>query len=168
MKMFAVVILVVLTCLTAVCSGSAMEQELEKPAKCQICAMERTTSVEQKIEKPAECQNCGMDRRAFAASRVLITFTDGTRRGTCSINCAYDEVAKNAARKVRTIQVADYTTKELIDGKKAVWVIGGSKPGVMSATAKWAFARREDAEKFVSEFGGKISDFNAAWKAAAE
>ena len=168
MKMFAVAILVVAACLTAVYSGSAAGQELEKPAKCQKCAMERTSSAEKKIEKPAECQNCGMDRTAFAASRVLITFTDGTRRGTCSINCAYDEVKKNAARKVKVIQVADYTTKLLIDGKKAVWVIGGRKHGVMSATAKWAFARREDAEKFVSEFGGAISDFNAAWKAAAD
>jgi nitrous oxide reductase accessory protein NosL len=168
MKMFKVAILVVLTYLTAVSSGSAAEQELEKPSKCQKCAMERTTSTEQQIEKPAECQHCGMDRTAFATSRVLITFTDGTRRGTCSINCAYDEVKKNAARKVRVIQVADYTTKQLIDGKTAVWVIGGSKPGVMSATAKWAFARKEDAEAFVKEFGGKISDFNAAWKAAAD
>jgi nitrous oxide reductase accessory protein NosL len=168
MKIFAVAILVVAACLTAVCSGSAAEQELEKPAKCQKCAMERPTPAGQKIEEPAECQNCGMDRRAFATSRVLITFTDGTRRGTCSINCAYDEVKKNAARKVKVIQVADYTTKLLIDGKKAVWVIGGRKQGVMSATAKWAFARREDAEKFVSEFGGAISDFNAAWKAAAD
>ena len=168
MNMFKVAILVVLTCLTAVYLVNAAEQELEKPANCQKCAMERTTAAEQKIEKPAECQHCGMDRRAFAGSRVLITFTDGTRRGTCSINCAYDEVKKNAARKVKAIQVADYTTKQLIDGKKAVWVIGGSKPGVMSATAKWAFAREEEAEKFVSEFGGTISDFNAAWKAAAD
>jgi nitrous oxide reductase accessory protein NosL len=124
--------------------------------------------VDQKIEKPAECQNCGMDRTSFASSRVLITFTDGSSRGTCSINCAYEEVTKNAARKVKTIQVADCTTKELINGKKAVWVIGGRKPGVMSATAKWAFALKEDAEDFVKEFGGTISDFNAAWKAAAD
>jgi nitrous oxide reductase accessory protein NosL len=168
MKMFAVAILVVAACLAVVCSGSAAEQELEKPAKCQKCAMERTTSTKQKIEKPAKCEHCGMDRTAFAASRVLITFTDGTKRGTCSINCAYEEVAKNAAKKVKAIQVADYTSQQLIDGKKAVWVIGGRKPGVMSATAKWAFARKEDAEDFVKEFGGKISDFNAAWKAAAD
>jgi len=168
MKMFALAILAVLTCLTSVSSGIAAEQESEKPAKCQHCAKHRATSVDQKIEEPAECQNCGMDRRAFSASRVLITFTDGTRRGTCSINCAYEEVTKNAARKVKAIQVADYTTKQLIDGKKAVWVIGGSKPGVMSATPKWAFARKEDVEDFVKEFGGKISDFNAAWKAAAD
>jgi nitrous oxide reductase accessory protein NosL len=122
----------------------------------------------QEIEKPARCQNCGMDRKAFASSRVVITFDDGATNGTDSINCAREQVEKLAPKKVKSFQVADYRTLKLIDGKRAVWVIGGSKPPVMSRIAKWAFASRKEADKFVKEFGGTISDFNGAWKAAAE
>jgi nitrous oxide reductase accessory protein NosL len=120
-----------------------------------------------KVENPAKCQNCGMDRTAFAASRVLITFADGTTVGTCSINCAHDEVTRNVSKKIKNIKVADYTSKKLIDAKKATWIIGGNKQGVMSATAKWAFEDRAGAERFIKENGGKIATFDEAWKAAA-
>ena len=121
-----------------------------------------------KIESPAKCKNCGMYRNVFTSSRVLITFTDGTSVGTCSINCAYEEVAKNASKKIKNIKVADYISKKLIDAKKAAWVIGGRKPGVMSTTAKWAFSDKTEAEKFILENGGKIANFEEAWKAAAQ
>lgn len=122
----------------------------------------------QKVENPAKCQNCGMDRTAFAASRVLIAFVDGTTVGTCSINCAHDEATKNASKKIKNIKVADYASKKLIDAKKATWVIGGRKQGVMSATAKWAFEDRAGAERFIKENGGKTATFDEAWKAAAQ
>jgi copper chaperone NosL len=123
---------------------------------------------DRKVENPAKCQNCGMNRTAFSASRVLITFADGTTVGTCSINCAHDEVAKNAAKKILRIKVADYAGKTLIDAKKATWVIGGRKQGVMSATAKWAFSDKAGAERFIKENGGQIATFDEAWKAAAQ
>ena len=121
-----------------------------------------------KVENPAKCQNCGMDRTAFAASRVLITFADGTTVGTCSINCAHDAVSKNSSKKIKNIKVADYASKKLIDAKKAAWVIGGRKQGVMTATAKWAFEDNAGAERFIKENGGRIATFDEAWKAAAQ
>jgi nitrous oxide reductase accessory protein NosL len=117
------------------------------------------------VEEPAKCQVCGMDRTVFSASRVLVTFADGKTVGTCSINCAH-EAAAHAPGKITAIRVADYVSKKLIDAKKAAWVIGGSKPGVMSATAKWAFADKAAAKRFVTENGGKVATFAEAWKAA--
>jgi nitrous oxide reductase accessory protein NosL len=138
------------------------------PKKCS-CGMERSTHADdKKVEAPAGCQHCGMDRTAFAASRVLITFTDGTTVGTCSINCAHDEVSENASKKIKNIKVADYASKKLIDAKKAIWVIGGRKHGVMTATPKWAFEGKAGAESFINENGGKIAAFDEAWKAAAQ
>jgi len=118
------------------------------------------------VEEPAKCQVCGMDRTHFASSRVLVTFANGKTIGTCSINCAREAATQNASSKITAIRVADYVSKKLIDAKKAVWVIGGSKHGVMSATAKWAFADKAEATRFVSENGGKIATFAEAWKAA--
>jgi nitrous oxide reductase accessory protein NosL len=64
--------------------------------------------------------------------------------------------------------VGDYGTKKLINAEKAIWVIGGSKPGVMTKKAKWAFEKKEDADKFVKENGGKVSTFDEAMKATYE
>ena len=62
--------------------------------------------------------------------------------------------------------VADYATKELLDAKTATWVVGGKKRGVMTALAKWAFAREEDARRFVEENGGMVSSFGQAMESA--
>jgi nitrous oxide reductase accessory protein NosL len=120
------------------------------------------------VEAPAECQLCGMDRSVFNYSRAIVTFEDGSSTATCSINCAYEAVTRNQAKKIRNIQVADYATKKLIDAKKAAWVVGGKKRGVMSSIAKWAFSKKKDAENYVKEFGGKVTGFDEAWKASAQ
>ena len=60
------------------------------------------------------------------------------------------------------------TAKHLIDAEQAFWVIGGKIPGVMTKQAKWAFAQKEDAEKFIAVNGGTLANFDQAMKAAYE
>jgi nitrous oxide reductase accessory protein NosL len=62
----------------------------------------------------------------------------------------------------------DYATKELINAEKACWVLGGSKTGVMTKRAKWAFATKESADGFVSANGGSLISFDDALKASYE
>jgi nitrous oxide reductase accessory protein NosL len=38
--------------------------------------------------------------------------------------------------------------------------------GVMTKRAKWAFEKKEDAEKFLKENGGKLASFDEVIKAA--
>jgi nitrous oxide reductase accessory protein NosL len=64
--------------------------------------------------------------------------------------------------------VGDYGKKTLLDAEKAAWVIGGSKMGVMTKRAKWAFEQKEDGEKFMKENGGIIATFDEAMKASYE
>jgi nitrous oxide reductase accessory protein NosL len=115
------------------------------------------------VEAPADCKYCGMDRTKFAHSRMLITYADGSRIGTCSINCAGVDRHANSGKQVTSYQVGDYTTKKLIDAKTAVWVIGGKKRGVMTPVAKWAFGDKQAASAFVTENGGKIATFDEAF-----
>lgn len=110
-----------------------------------------------KVEGIKSCKQCGMDRAAFAHSRMLIIYSDGTSTGTCSLNCALTELKENRGKQVKTLMVADYSTKELTDAGSATWVVGGKKPGVMTALAKWAFVRKEDAQRFVKENYGKLT-----------
>jgi hypothetical protein len=99
---------------------------------------------------------------------MLIEYDNGARVGICSLHCAALYLASNPGRKPKAILVADYATKALIDARKAVWVIGGRKAGVMTGRAKWAFANRDAAEASVKENGGVIEGFDAATKAAYE
>jgi len=120
------------------------------------------------IQKYSSCKYCGMDRQKFAYSRMLIEYDDGTTTATCSIHCLAVDLAQGIDKTPKSIQVADFGNQNLIEVEKAYWVIGGSKPGVMTKRAKWAFAKKEDAEAFVKANGGTAGTFDDAMKASYE
>lgn len=120
----------------------------------------------QDFKEITACKYCGMNREMFAHSRMLIEYDDGTKTGLCSLHCAALDLALNLDKKPKAIRVGDYGTKDLIDAETAAWVIGGNKPGVMTKNAKWAFAKKEDAEKFRGEHGGSLAGFDEALEAA--
>ena len=120
------------------------------------------------LKQHPACKYCGMDREKFAHSRFSIGYEDGSSQGTCSIHCAAIEFALQIDKTPKTMQVGDYSTKMLVDAEKAFWVLGGNKPGVMTQRAKWAFGKKEDAEKFMKENGGTLISFEQAFKAAFE
>jgi len=107
-----------------------------------------------------------MDRHAFAQSRMLLRYDDGSTLGTCSIHCTAMELALNRIKIVEEIYAADYTSKKLIKAGKAFWIIGGSKAGVMTSRAKWAFEKKNEAEDFRRLYGGEIAAYDNAMKAA--
>ncbi|MCX7770993.1 MAG: nitrous oxide reductase accessory protein NosL [Proteobacteria bacterium] len=118
------------------------------------------------IAKNKSCKYCGMDREKFSHSRMLIFYDDREEVPTCSLHCTAVELAVNLDKDIKKLEVADYYSKKLVDAEKAFWVIGGKISGVMTKNAKWAFEKKEDAEKFISENGGKLSDFDTAIKTA--
>ncbi len=63
--------------------------------------------------------------------------------------------------KVTGIKVVDNTTLEFIDVIKSWYVVGSSKPGTMTMTSKYAFGKKDDAQKFAKEHGGKVMTFYA-------
>lgn len=114
------------------------------------------------------CKYCGMHRDMYNFSRTYIEYNNGKAEGFCSIHCAAVDLAVNIDKSPNKIFVGDYGTKELINAETAFWVIGGSKPGVMTKRAKWAFMAQADADKFVNEFGGSRGSFDTAMVAAYE
>lgn len=114
------------------------------------------------------CKYCGMDRHQFAHSRMVIEYDDGAQVGVCSLHCAAIDLSLNIDKTPKTVWVADYNTKLLIDAGKAAWVMDPAKPGVMTRTAKWAFTTKENAEKFTRENGGNLAAFEDCLKAAYE
>jgi len=120
------------------------------------------------IKKHPTCKYCGMDREKFAFSRMYIEYDDGTTEGTCSLHCMAVELALKIDKTPKAILVGDLNTKKLIDAEKGFWVMGGKKMGVMTKRGKWAFAKKEDADKFKAENGGDSTTFDLAVKAAYE
>jgi nitrous oxide reductase accessory protein NosL len=112
------------------------------------------------------CAICGMDRNAFGHSRMLIEFGGGRTFGTCSLRCAAVILQAEDGKKVRSVKVADYDTRELFEAEEATWVIGGKMPGVMTRVAKWAFLDVMDADRFLAEFGGARSTYGEALREA--
>jgi len=119
----------------------------------------------EKVEAPDSCKQCGMDRTKFAHSRMVVTYSDGSSAGTCSINCVVTDM-KATKKAVKSFQVADYNSKKLTDATSATWVIGGSKKGVMTKIPKWAFAEKTSALAFIKSNGGKLATFDETLKAA--
>ncbi len=120
------------------------------------------------ITQIPSCKYCGMHRDAYNFSRMYIQYQDGKAEGFCSIHCAAVDLAINIDRTPSNLLVGDYGTRQLIDAENAFWVVGGSKPGVMTKRAKWAFAAQDDADRFIKEFGGSRASFDAAMAAAYE
>jgi nitrous oxide reductase accessory protein NosL len=120
------------------------------------------------VESPADCVQCGMNRTAFAHSRALVEYQGGKVHGICSINCAVVDIKKNQGSKLKSIKVADFGSSKLIDATTAFWVIGGDVDGVMTPVAKWAFARKLDAQKFVKDHGGWQAPYKEVLQAVNE
>lgn len=123
-------------------------------------------ALENDVKEIRACKYCGMNRETFAHSRMLTDYSDGTKEGVCSLHCTAVDLALNLDKSPKTMQVGDYRTKQLIDAEKAFWVIGGSKPGVMTKNAKWAFAEKAGAEAFQRENGGRLATFDEALETA--
>jgi nitrous oxide reductase accessory protein NosL len=133
-----------------------------------LCTTGMAALAQEDINRHRECNHCGMDRKAFGYSRMLIRYEGGTEIGVCSLHCAVVEISGNRGKKVKELLVADRDGRELVSVEKAVWVLGGKKPGVMTRRAKWAFATKEGAAAFVKAYGGEIVPWSRAFEAALE
>jgi len=118
------------------------------------------------ISRHPACDICGMDRDIHDHSRMLIEYDDKSSAGTCSIHCTAAQMAAHREKTIIRMLVADYAAKELIDAKKAFWVIGGRQSGVMTGRAKWAFREKAEAEAFIKDNGGTLGTYQDAMKAA--
>jgi nitrous oxide reductase accessory protein NosL len=120
------------------------------------------------IDEYRSCNYCGMDRKAYGYSRIMVNYENGSQVGVCSLHCAVTEMEGHKERAVRSILVADRTSHEMIDAKKAVWVIGGKKRGVMTQNPTWAFTTQAAAQSFVATNGGTITSWDVVLPVARE
>ncbi|MBT8348287.1 MAG: hypothetical protein HKP62_02425 [Sulfurovum sp.] len=116
----------------------------------------------QEGENKMYCPKCGMTLPMFYKTNHA-AHVDGKSEQFCSIHCLAEAMAEGG--KVTGIKVVDNTTLEFIDVIRSWYVVGSSKPGTMTMTSKYAFGKKDGAEKFAKEFGGKVMTFYAAMDA---
>jgi copper chaperone NosL len=120
--------------------------------------------------KYPRCPYCGMDRRQYHHSRMLIHYANDVPDAVCSIHCAAISLSLNIDAEPKAIWVADNATagepKPLLNVDRAVFLIGGSVPGVMTLRSKVAYGSAAAAEAARAAQGGAVGDFNAALLAA--
>jgi nitrous oxide reductase accessory protein NosL len=126
---------------------------------------EGTPQLVQKGPQKMWCAVCGMNLKMFYKTSHAVVLKDGTKKQYCSIRCLVADWP-NIKEKVEKILVVDAKTGEMIDAKTAHYVVGSKVKGTMSMTSKIAFAKLEDAKAFRKKYGGKISDFDTAFKMA--
>ncbi|WP_263833812.1 nitrous oxide reductase accessory protein NosL [Sulfurospirillum oryzae] len=106
------------------------------------------------------CPNCGMHLVKFYK-----TSHAHENHQYCSIHCLYEATLGVIPEDAK---VVDTITLELIDVKKAFYVVGSKVKGTMTRTSSYAFGSEKDALTFVSDNGGKVMSFKEAYAIAAE
>jgi len=152
-------IVLLLAALVMVGSNSMAEEMMatgkKMPTRFQAVSADKAVIL-QEGESKMYCPKCGMTLPMFYKTNHAAD-VDGKTTQFCSIHCLAEAMADGS--KVTNVKVVDNTTLEFIDVIKAWYVMGSSKPGTMSMTSKYAFAKKSDAEKFAKEFGGRVMTY---------
>jgi hypothetical protein len=119
-------------------------------------------------------KGCGFCGRPLQSKLRVIAEIDGRRHDVCCPQCAVSE-SRQEHKPVKLILVHDYTTGHELDPKQA-WYVNGSRAIACShdgmhmdemkhaedlgfdrcSPGAFAFAKKEDAEVFIAQNGGKI------------
>lgn len=102
-----------------------------------------------------KCSLCGMKVDEAKRQHFVITTKDGKKQKACNEGCAVI-LTENIKKDIRTMEAVDYNTGSLIDAHKAFYVKGSDVKPVMGGKSVVAFSKKEDAEKFQKEHGGKV------------
>lgn len=121
-----------------------------------------------------ESQFCGFCHRSLHPNTKVVAEINGRRRTVCCTRCAINE-GYQEKKLLRLITVTDFVSGKDLDPKQAYFVEGSRRvlcthDGAMVDESKhaqpmtydrcfpgtYAFARREDAEAFERENGGKV------------
>ena len=107
--------------------------------------------INRKLLKLQDVQFCVLDE----ADEMVNAFKDNLDQIIKDIPKAHRTLVFTATLSGAVKQlVQNYMSKHVlqIEAETAYWVIGGSKMGVMTARAKWAFESKESADAFMKQF----------------
>ena len=140
------------------CTDSSTATPKSSKARFQTVSAKQAILV-QKGENRESCVICGMNLPTFYKTSHAAETKTGAKRQYCSLHCVVEDNEINKTDLVN-LKVVDTNSLKFISVYKAFYVVGSSKPGTMSRTSKYAFAKKSEAEAFAKKFGGKVMNFN--------
>lgn len=163
MKSITLLLVITAALLFIGCTDSSTAASKSSKAMFQSVSAKQATIL-QTGENKGSCPICGMHLQKFYKTNHAGETKDGTKQ-YCSIHCVVDD---NELKKtdIKDLKVVDTNSLKFIPAHKASYVVGSSKPGTMSRTSKYAFAKKSDAEVFAKEFGGKVTNLDGAYTSA--
>ncbi|MBL6970005.1 MAG: nitrous oxide reductase accessory protein NosL [Campylobacterales bacterium] len=112
------------------------------------------------------CPVCAMSIKKFYKTSHAAKLEDGTQRQYCSMRCLLVDHKEHGV-DMNSVQSIDNKTEKLIDSKGAFYVVDSDIPGTMSKVSKLSFSSKDDAKKFMDEYGGRIEGFEEALNMAS-
>jgi polyferredoxin len=110
------------------------------------------------------CIVCGMKLPMFYKTNHAATL-EGKERQYCSLHClAKEKLIQH--KPLENLRVVDTDTLRFIPARTAWYVVGSKKPATMSKVSKYAFGSEKAARAFADKFGGRVTDFAGALRAA--
>ena len=119
----------------------------------------------QKGDSKQWCPICGMSIKKHYKTSHTSELQNKTPRQYCSIRCLVKDNEEYGINK-NSIKVVDAKNENLIEAKKAFYVIGSKIKGTMTKESKLAFLKKEDANDFIKRYGGEIHTFDQAFEKA--
>lgn len=113
-----------------------------------------------------ECHACGASRNACAHTRIVVEYSDGTKRAECGLHCLLADMVKQPGRQPKRILAADYEDKKLIDAEKGWWVQYDNGVDCRGSKVMLAFRTERGADGFIASFGGRKLSFDDALRVA--
>lgn len=110
-----------------------------------------------------KCSLCGMRVDEAKKQYFVITTKDGKTQKACNQGCAVTFM-ENIKDTVKSVEAIDYNTGKPMDAKSAFYVKGSKVRPVMGGESVVSFSKKEDAEKFMKENGGRIMSYDDLFK----
>ena len=165
MKRFFLIALIVLFTTSAVTFFALQESPSARATENKVPDIEHPIKNPKMYSETMICPNCGMMINMWARTRHSFHHPEGDFT-TCSIRCLADKIVSSGA-DADNIQVALYIDPDtMIPVEKAAYVMGSTATGTMTMKSKIAFADKDSAEEFVSNYGGQAVNFQDALAAA--
>jgi len=109
------------------------------------------------------CPICGMNIKMFYKTSHASRLLNKTNRQYCSMRCLVVDMKEHKI-DLNKVQVVDSKSQKLILAKNAYYVVDSIVSGTMTKVSKIAFAKKEDALKFIKEYEGELATFDEALK----
>lgn len=131
------------------------------------CSKPPAAAVPQEITVGTSCSLDGMTLADFPGPKAQIHYATGKPYFFCdTVEMFATYLQPEQQKRITGIFTQDMGKTDWekpqsnwIDAKQALYVLGSKKTGSMGPTLA-AFSSQQDAEKFVSEFGGKLLRFD--------